>query len=238
METLPALAERLPRLFGPLDLAALAVFALVSLAMTLAIESAALPRPSTSRLMEGYRRRWMEELAGREARIFDATLLTTLRGGAGFFASASLVMIGAVAAVLGQAERLLGVVRDLAAVEADILPVWEAKLLVLLILLVNAFLKFVWSHRLFGYCAVLMGAMPAPGAEGSGPAVDRAAQLNRSAARSFNRGLRALYFALAALAWFLGALPFIAATLLTAVMLARREFFSESRRALLPRAGD
>jgi uncharacterized membrane protein len=238
METLPALAERLARLFGPLDLLALAVFLAAWLGMSWAIERPATRRPSTSILMEDYRRRWMAEAARREMRIFDATLLSTLRGGTGFFASASLIMIGAVAAVLGQAERLLGVVRDLAAIEADVLPVWEAKLVVVLVLLVNAFLKFVWSHRLFGYCAVLMGAMPPPGEAGAGAAINRATLINNAAARSFNRGLRTLYFTLAALAWLLGPVPLVAATLLTALMLHRREFRSRSRAVLLEGAGE
>ena len=104
----------------------------------------------------------------------------------------------------------------------------------MLILLVNAFLKFVWSHRLFGYCAVMMGAMPEGAEEAERKAaVERAARLQMSAGRSFNRGLRALYFAIAALAWFLGPLPLIVASLLTAAMLYRREFLSESRRTLV-----
>ena len=236
METLPALAAQLPRLFGPLDLAA---FALLLLAMALTswlIEHPPRRRPSVSKLMEGARRDWMAAFSARDHRIFDATLLTTLRGGAAFFASTCLIAIGGVAALLGQTERVLGVVRDLGAAPGETaVPVWEAKLLVLAVLLVNAFLKFVWSHRLFGYCAVLMGAMPGPEEGDPGPAIDRATTIQLTAARNFNRGLRGVYFALAALAWFLGPVPLMVAVVLTAAMLARREFFSESRRALLRR---
>lgn len=42
-----------------------------------------------------------------------------------------------------------------------------------------------------------------------------------------------VYFALAALAWFLGPAALMAASLLTAAMIYRREFRSDSRRALL-----
>lgn len=230
MEALPALVERLPRLFGMWDLAALGVFLVLSLAMTWVIEHPPRRRPSVARLMEHHRGAWMETFAAREIRIFDASLLGTLRAGTAFFASTCLIAIGGVAALLGQTERLLGVVRDLGAEPGDVsAPVWEAKLIVVALLLVNAFLKFVWAHRLFGYCAVMMGAMPEPGDAG---AIARATRLQLSAARSFNRGLRAVYFTLAALAWFLGPVPFIVASLLTAAMLARREFFSESRRVL------
>jgi len=231
METLPALMEQVPRLFGLLDLAALALFLGVSLAMTLAIEHPPARWPSVGTLMEAHRRQWMETFSRREIRMFDAALLATLRAGTAFFASTCLIAIGGVAALLGQTERILGVARDLGALAGETaVPVWEAKLLIVALLLVNAFLKFVWSHRLFGYVAVLMGAMPEPGEAAD---IARATTLHRSAARSFNRGLRTLYFTLAAMAWFLGPLPFMAATLLTGAMLARREFFSESRRALL-----
>ncbi len=234
METLPALVDRLPQLFTALDLAALAVFAAASVAMTLLIEQSSDARPSVSRLMDRARRDWIEEIARREIRIMDAQLLTTLRSGAAFFASTCLIAIGGVAALIGQAERLLGLVRDLGAeASAATQPVWEAKLLLILLMLVNAFLKFVWSHRLFAYCAVLMGAMPPPGGAGMEAAIARAAELHRAAARSFNRGLRALYFALALLAWFLGPVPLMVASLATASMLYRREFLSRSRRALM-----
>ena len=235
METLPEVLAQLPRLFGPLDLAGVALLLVAMAAMSRLIEHPPRRHPSVSRLMERSRRDWMATFAARDHRIFDATLLATLRSGAAFFASTCLIAIGGVAALLGQTDRVLGVVRDLGAAPGETaVPVWEAKLLVLAILLVNAFLKFVWSHRLFGYCAVLMGAMPGP--EGTVPeaAVERATAIQLTAARNFNRGLRAVYFALAALAWFLGPVPLMAATLLTAAMLARREFFSDSRRALLP----
>ena len=65
------------------------------------------------------------------------------------------------------------------------------------------------------------------------PRADQAAQININAAKSFNRGLRSVYFALATLAWLLGPLALLATTVFTTAMLWRREFASESRRALL-----
>ncbi len=233
METLPALLDRLPQLFTALDFAALAVFAVSSVAMMLLIERAGARHPSVSRLMDRERRGWMEEIARREVRIMDAQLLTMLRSGAAFFASTCLIAIGGVAALIGQAERLLGLVQHLGAAEPAEQPVWEAKLLLILLMLVNAFLKFVWSHRLFAYCAVLMGAMPPPGDPRIDTAIRRAGELHQAAGRSFNRGLRALYFSLALLAWFLGPVALMVASLATALMLYRREFLSRSRRALM-----
>ncbi|MEM9044143.1 MAG: DUF599 domain-containing protein, partial [Pseudomonadota bacterium] len=93
-------------------------------------------------------------------------------------------------------------------------------------------------HRLFGYCAVLMGAIPENGEpQEARAAADRAADLNITASRSFNRGLRRVYFAIASLAWFLGPEAWIAASLATAAMLYRREFLSVSRQALVDAPG-
>jgi uncharacterized membrane protein len=232
------LADLMPGLIGAGDIAALAVFFGCLLGMTRLIEHCSDTRPSTSRLMANYRRRWMEEVPTRSNRIVDAALLVTLRNGTAFFASGSIIAIGGIAALLGQTERLLDVATDFAGefssgMVAD-QAVWEAKLLFVAVLMVNAFLKFVWSHRLFGYCAILMGATPENGSAAEIAAmVERSAQLQISAGRSFNRGLRTTYFSLAALAWFLGPVALAAATTVTTLMLYRREFRSDSRRALL-----
>ena len=61
----------------------------------------------------------------------------------------------------------------------------------------------------------------------------QAAEINITAAKSFNRGLRSIYFALGALGWLLGPYALIATTLLTASVLIRREFASLSRQIIL-----
>lgn len=228
------LAALLPRFLTAWDIAALAVFFGCLVGMGWLIEHSSDARPSTSRIMAHYRRRWMQEVPGRANRVLDSALLVAIRNGAAFFASGAMIAIGGISALLGQTERLTHVVRefevDIGASQAE----WEAKLLFLLIVMVMAFLRFVWSHRLFGYCAILMGATPDTGdPEELATAVERSAQLNISAGRSFNRGLRLVYFALAAMAWFLGPAALAAASLVTAAVIYRREFRSDSRRALL-----
>ncbi|MEM9144657.1 MAG: DUF599 family protein [Pseudomonadota bacterium] len=235
MQALSALIDRLGQLFSERDLIAIGVLAVAIWGMTMLIERAPRSRPSVSTLMSIYRGDWIREIAARDVRIMDAQLLSSLRGGAGFFASTCLISIGGVAALIGQADRLVSLVADLGGEPSGRdAAVWEAKLLAILLLLVNAFLKFVWSHRLFAYCAVLLGAMPAAGSENLDAAIRRSVEVNAAAARAFNRGLRTIYFALAMLAWFLGPEAMMAATIATAAMLYRREFLSRSRKALLP----
>lgn len=197
------------------------------------IEHPTSARPSVSRIVAQYRRDWMVQMVTRQPRIFDSSVLATLREGTSFFASATMIAIGGGLALMGDPTRLAGLAQDLGQTAAPD-HVWEVKLTLSLLLLVSAFLKFVWSHRLFGYCAVVMASVPNDAEDPSAlPRAAKAAEINITAARSFNRGLRSVYFAMTALAWLAGPVALAGATILTLVVLWRREFASHSRRALL-----
>jgi len=219
-------------LFNSWDYAAVALLFVAWQAIGVVIEHPG-KRPSVSALTSAYRRDWMEQMLSRDPRIFDSQILGILRQGTAFFASTCMIAIGGALALIGNAERLDGLAQDLA-LESEPIFVWEIKLLAVIILMIDGFLKFVWSHRLFGYCAVVMAAVPNdPTDPAAHPRAMKAAELNITAARSYNRGLRSIYFAMAAAAWLLGAIPLILAVLFTLAVLYRREFASQSREALL-----
>lgn len=220
-------------LFSMLDLAAVALIVLAWLAIGLRIESATNEKQSTSKIVAQYRRDWMVQFITRQPRIFDSAILSSLRQGASFFASATMIATGGGLALLGNTERLSGVAQDLAQTSAPEL-VWEVKILFVILFLANAFLKFVWSHRLFGYCAVVMASVPNDETDPTAlPRARKAGEINITAARSFNRGLRSVYFSMAALAWLIGPVSLIFATLFTFAVLWRREFASHSRSVLM-----
>lgn len=226
------LLERL-QFFGPTDLVAISLLALAWVGIGWSIERAGSKRPSVSVIMAGYRREWMIQFITREPRIFDSNILANLRQGTTFFASASMIGIGGGLALIGNTEQLLGIAQDLSLENAPAV-IWEVKILVVILFLANGFLKFVWSHRLFGYCAVMLASVPNDATDPACiPRAKQAAEINITAARSFNRGLRSVYFALGALAWLLGAVPLLGATALTVLILWRREFASHSRSVLL-----
>ena len=135
-------------------------------------------------------------------------------------------------ALIGNAATLQGLALDLTiGVDASHLRI---KLFVVLALMANALLKFVWSHRLFGYCAIMMAAVPNDFADPmAAPRARQAAEINITAARSFNRGLNSIYFALAALGWLISPEVLMLTTLLTGGVLLRREFASQSRLVML-----
>ncbi|WP_432635001.1 DUF599 domain-containing protein [Albidovulum sp.] len=219
--------------FGAADLAALTLTVCVWLGIGWRIENPAPGNPSVAVLMVGFRREWMRQFVAREARMFDAAIMANLRQGTSFFASACMIAIGGGLVLIGNTERLLGLAQDLTFTTAPAI-VWEVKILFVLLFLTNSFLKFVWAHRLFGYCAIIMAAAPNdPAHPDAALRTEQAAEVNISAARNFNRGMRSIYFALGALAWLVGSWALIGATVLTASVLWRREFASQSRRALL-----
>lgn len=218
--------------FSTLDLVALAVLAVVWLGSSRIIEHPPESHRSVSNLMADYRRAWMTAFVQRGSRIFDAQIVSSLRQSTAFFASASMIAIGGGFALIGNADLLRGVAEDLT-LESDPAILLELKLVLLLGFATNAFLKFVWSHRLFGYCSVLMAAVPNEVSDLAYARAAKAGEINVFAARGYNRGLRSVYFGIASSAWLLGALPFLAATVFTVLVILRREFASNSRQVLL-----
>lgn len=190
-------------------------------------------RLSVGKIMEGYRREWMRQLVTRQPRLFDSAMVDGLRQSTTFFASTALIAIGGGLALIGNPEQLTDLAQEFALASGTKL-LWETRILTAVLFGANAFLKFVWSHRLFSYAAIAMAAVPNDPADPLAyPRAAQAARLNINAAKSFNRGLRSVYFALASLAWLLGPTALVAATLFTTGMLWRREFASTARRALM-----
>jgi uncharacterized membrane protein len=220
--------------FSLLDGIAFGILLLSWLGSGFIIEKPNLKRPSTHTIMVRYRYMWMAQMVTREPRVFDATILGTLRQGTTFFASACMITIGGGVALLGQIDQLQIIATNISpALEAPAV-VWQARVMLVILLLANGFLKFVWAHRLFGYCAIVMASVPNKADDAQClPMAERAARLSNYASKSYNRGLRAVYFSFAALAWLFGAEVFLVATLVTVWILYRREFASQSRAALL-----
>lgn len=214
--------------FGPADLAALALTLALWLCIGWVIEHPPAARISVSKLMERYRHDWMAEFVTRQPRIFDATMIDSLRQGTAFFASASMIAIGGGIALIGNPAMLGALARDLT------LPNEAAGLQLRVALVVgflaNALLKFIWAHRLFGYCSIMMAAVPNdPDHPEARFRATQAAEINITGAKSFNRGLRSIYFALGSLGWLLGPWGLCTGALLIAAFLIRRDFASTSR---------
>ena len=132
-----------------------------------------------------------------------------------------------------QLARALAVTADLPFVAHASRELWQIKIVVLGMIFVYAFFKFTWSLRQFNMLSLLVGAAPPPG-EGSEAYAQRFAKINSLSGDEFNRGIRAYYFGLAAVFWFVQPWVFAAITTVIVAVLFRRDFRSKTLAAMLP----
>ena len=215
--------------FAPMDWLAVLWFGVAWLGFAQLIDRGRLGA-SLSQAMDQHRRQWMRTLIARDLRIIDTSIMAGLQNGTAFFASTSLLALGGTLTLLSQTERMIAVLTDLAITPVPSAAQVEWKVVGLTLIYAYAFFKFGWAYRLFNYASILIGAVPLA-AERETPAAviaaDRAADMQISAARHFNRGLRAFFFSLGFLGWFLGPPAFLVTTTLVLIILLRRQFGSE-----------
>ena len=154
----------------------------------------------------------------REVRVVDGVVIQNLSTSPSFFASTTILIIGGLLAVLGTADKASELVRDLPFAARTSALVFDLKLLLLLAIFVYAFFRFTWSMRQYTFGALL----DRRGARGEASSseenlsreafADKAGRIVGMAAETFNDGLRAYYFAFAAIGWFFSPLVFMAAT--------------------------
>ena len=224
----------MPLSLTPLDIASVIWFFVVWVGYSVVADSDRFQHLSVLGIMNEHRQRWMNEMLRRDMRMIDALIVNHLQSGIAMFASTSILVVGGLIACLGATEKAITVVSALPFVGQTSKLEWEVKILLLLLIFIFAFFKFVWSYRLNTYCAVLIGAVPNStiiNAEAEDQA-DRAAKIAQNAQRHFNRGLRAFYFALAALSWVVHPVAFALATTWVAVVLYRRDFRSRSQQTI------
>jgi uncharacterized membrane protein len=223
------------QLFSKLDLIALAWFLIAWLGYALVLELTPHGKSGLNGRMHRYRRLWMERMLAREARMVDGQVIAGLQNGTAFFASTSLIALGGAVTLFHSDEDMLTIVAALPFGVPVTHIQWEMKIVGLMIIFIYAFFKFAWAYRLYNYVAIMVGAAP-PASERDEPEAkahaQSAAMVITDAGRHFNRGQRAFFFALGYLGWFLGPLPFIATTAAILVVMWRRQFISDSRRAV------
>jgi uncharacterized membrane protein len=197
-------------------------------AYNLAVPFVEARRPALSVIMSMQRRRWVANATRRESPL-DAILSGNLMQSVSFLASTSMLLVLAIFTAFGQLPALmralggLGLATDYTAVDMQV------HLLVLLAIFVSSFFAFTLSLRQFNHFCIMIGAMEH---DGTAPEeeIDAIARLNSLAAKNFNNGIRAYYFAVPLVAWFASDWLAIAVTLVTLGLIVHREFFSTAHR--------
>jgi uncharacterized membrane protein len=230
------MAESLPLTLG--DLVALAFFLAVWVVHGLAAGGHITRRVSLTTAMNAQRLAWMRTMGRRELRMIDTSIMVGLQQGTAFFASSALIAIGGCFALLNASDHVLMIVADVPLAAQPSRQAFEFKVLGLIAILAHAFFKFGWSYRLFNYCSILVGAVPMHKDAAHDPAeleagIERAARMNMLAGAHFNAGLRAIFFSIAYLGWFINPAALALTTCLLFAVLLHRQFFSEARRVAL-----
>ena len=185
-------------------------------------------RPSLSVIMNMQRRRWVANAAVRES-PFDAILSGNIMGSVSFLASTAVLLILAIFAVFGQVPALMAALDSMSLDRVYTIVDVQLHLVVMLTMFVLAFFAFTLSLRQFNHYCIMLGAMERGGAI-SEQEIDAITAMNALGAKNFNSGIRAYYFSVATVAWFVSEWLPIVACVITILILAHREFFSSSHR--------
>ena len=195
-----------------------------------------LTRPSFLGSSNRVRRQWMLQTTYREVRVLDGVVVQQLSSTASFFASTTILIIGALVAVLGATEQASDLVREIPFAARTSLLVFDFKVVVMAAIFVYAFFRFTWCIRQYSVGVLLVAAAPEAASitdEAQRQAfADRAGRVMGLAAESFNDGLRAYYMSFAAASWFISPWAMLAATAAVLWVLYQREFRSEVLRVL------
>lgn len=189
-------------------------------------------RKSLSSEMNRLRKRWMGQLLKREVRMADTSLIANLERNVTFLASTSLLILAGLLTALAATDKLQVLLTDLPFVVPNSSILIHSKIFVLIIIYIYAFFTFSWSMRQYGMVMVVIGAAPMPNEKLTEDEINNFIRVSSKvidlAAHTYNYGLRAFYFSLSVLAWFISDWLFIFSATLVVVVLYLREFNSRA----------
>ena len=173
---------------------------------------------------------WMRTMLRRDNRIVDSALIGHVVHSASFFASTSLIVIGALLSLLSNVDRVQPAVEQLAFVTTIPRMVFELKLILPLLVLIHGFVSLTWSLRQLNYTIAMIGAVPDRKMVGDSlePLATAIGNSMSTALSTFNTGIRAYYFAIGGLAWLIAPWALAAAGLAIMTMLLWRQRFSRA----------
>ena len=188
--------------------------------------------PSILATTNRFRRLWMLQVTHREVRVVDGVVIQALSTSPSFFASTTILIIGGLLAVLGTTEKATELVLEIPFAARTSALVFDLKVVLMLVIFVYAFFRFTWSMRQYTFGALLIASAPEAldfieQSISREAFADKAGRVVGLAAETFNDGLRAYYFAFAAIGWFISPLIFMLATAGVIYILYQREFQSD-----------
>ncbi|RUO35252.1 DUF599 domain-containing protein [Aliidiomarina sanyensis] len=197
---------------------------------------------SLSSILCTLRVEWMNAVVHKEHHIADAALVGNVERTVTFFASSTIFVLAGVLTVIASNDAFVRVLEQIPFTAEQSHGLVLLKLAGIAGIMVFAFFKFTWAVRQFGFVSILLGMAPSI----SRPTVEKeqreafslnAAKVLDQAGHEYNYGLRAYYFALAYLCWFVSPWLLMLSSVIVVAVLYRREYNSRVLRALLATHG-
>jgi len=181
-----------------------------------------------------YRVAWMRQMLKRDNRSVDAIMVGNLMRSITFSANTTIFILAGLIGMFSYRDQIGEVISAIPYAKPMTPEAWEIKVFLLIIIFVYAFFKYTWSLQQHNYTSILIASAPLDTElEGSHDAVaKRAAFVAGNAAEHFNSGLRAYYFGLAVLAWFVHPTLFMLSTATVVYVTQKREFRSRTLQRL------
>lgn len=178
---------------------------------------------------------WARALATRPVgnRMMDASILGTYNNSAVFFSSSALLAMGAFLSFGISPERAKDAMEAAGAItrHVDAYPLFLAKIATAAGFFGWAFLQFTWSMRQIAFACAIGGGIDETG-NAKENEIQAFASLSTQAGESFNNGLRAFYWSMAACCWLVSPGLCVTCSALLAWGLWRREFKSPTLAAM------
>jgi uncharacterized membrane protein len=181
--------------------------------------------------MERWRESWAMSMLQRSNRMVDIQAINALLSNVTFFASTTILILAGLFAMLGAVEKGITIFDKLHFLPPMTPESWVFKAGTLVSIFIYAFFKFGWSIRQHTISAVVMASIPEPehcNTDEIRTNALRMARLSGLGAKHYQDGIRAYYFALAALSWYLHAWVFMLATVWVVLVSFRREYRSRA----------
>jgi uncharacterized membrane protein len=181
------------------------------------------------------RRQWFKEVVAREVRIADTQIINIHQQAALFFASTSILVIGLLITALSSVTEHPEWLKVLPMFQSTTIHFISLKVLGLIVIYIYAFFKFAWSIRLNNYLSIIIGAVPEDinKTETLAKYASAGASLSQIVGMHFTMGIRAYFFSLAFLGWFIHPIAFMMATALVLWIIYRRDSLSRASKILL-----
>lgn len=184
-----------------------------------------------------FRLQWMRQMLKRENRSVDAIVIGNLMRSITFSANTSIFILAGLIGMLSYKEKVGDIISAIPFAKPMTPVMWEIKIFLLILIFVYAFFKYTWALRQQNYTSILVASAPLDTELHEHLHHDeharKAAFLAGKAAEHFNNGLRAYYFGIAVLAWFIHPYLFMGTTALVVYVTQKREYRSATLHRLL-----